>query len=452
MFNLLNEGKFTEFLFYGASRSGKTFLILYWMICQAIAMKANSLIIREMFTSLFMGMLRQTLPAVLKAIAKINGVRKWEDLKVGGIQMFKYNYRDNTLSLFNGAYIQFASLRSSSDGKESSYDKILSTEWGHIFLDEVSEIDYAAVEALRSRLSQKFGGRNCILFALNPTSKLHWTYKRFFEHKSQDGTPIPEKIVRKMYIVHFKTSDNEQFVSEDYIDELEGLSAMNRQRFLDGEYQDVGQGKVFTRMTWLTRPDKDNICESLIYTDPSSSAKQGSDFKASVLLVRTLDSRIWMWDCRAVVGTTREMLENIYELYISAPMVPRIIIEKRQVPQDFQPTFERFCQEKGWTASIHWDTLNHGDKFTCIESTLEPLVNTGKFVFCKELQKCGCYEHIIDQFVRFGGHNVAKDDIPDATAKGTTFFNFNIARQRTEGNMKVFFYRRGKYTSFKQVT
>ena len=109
---------------------------------------------------------------------------------------------------------------------------------------------------------------------------------------------------------------------------------------------------------------------------------------------------------------------------------------------------QRFQIDNRWTAPICWDTLNHGDKFSCIESTLEPLVNTGKFVFCNELQKCGVYEHIIDQFVRFSDTKTSdrKDDIPDACAKGVTFLNHNIVQQSRTDGAKVLFYRRGTLT------
>lgn len=74
MYNALNSGHYTSVLFYGASRSGKTFLILYWMIVQCIAYRANNLIVRNTFTSLQSGMILQTLPAVLNAIADITGI------------------------------------------------------------------------------------------------------------------------------------------------------------------------------------------------------------------------------------------------------------------------------------------------------------------------------------------------------------------------------------------
>lgn len=448
MYNLLNSDEYWEFLFYGTSRTGKTFLILYWLAMQALAYNANSLVVRNTFTALQMGMIKQTLPAVLNAIAKLNGYSRYEKMTVKGRRFVVYNGRDYVLTFFNGAYIQFASMRSSSGGDDSSYDKVLSTEWGHIFCDEVSEMDYAAIDTLRSRLAQKLPVTNKMLFALNPTSKAHWTYKRFFENKTVDNEPLLAEEIAGLFRMHFGPEDNKEFVSESYMRSLKSMSRIQRQRFFDGEYTDIGAGKVFTKFTFLPRPRASVITSAVIYTDPSAKDQKTSDFKASVLLVRTRDARIWLYDCRAVQGTSRQMIQNIYELYKISPIVPRIIMERKQLPLDFDITFAKFQQEKRWTCPLEWDTINHGDKFTMIESTLEPLVNEGKFVFCNDLQQCGCYEQLIDQFVRFSNARTSNkhDDIPDAAAKGTTFLNY-YDTEPAETPDEVLFWHRGSLTS-----
>ena len=456
MYNLLMDGRYTEVLFYGTSRSGKTFLILYFFIVAAIAFKCNCLVIRNTLTALTMGMINQTLPAVLNAIAKLNGVNGWENMEIKGKPFCRLDRKNNSLKFYNGGYIQFASLRSGGEAAAggAGYDKILSTEWGHIFCDEVSEIDYAAIETLYSRLAQKTAMHNTIIFALNPTTELHWTYKRFFEHKDLNGNPIGDEIVSHMFKMHFSADDNRQFVSKGYFEGLSRLSSTNRSRFLDGEYTRIGAGKYFRNFTWLNRPLPENVVECLIYTDPSAKDSKNDDFKASVSLVRTRDSRIWFWECRAVQGTSLQMIRNIHDLYKGAPVTPRIIIEKRQVPLDFAVTLDRYQREHRWTAPIVWDTLNHGDKFTCIESTLEPLVNSGRFVFCNELQSCGAYEQVVHQFVMFSNkpsNRDTKDDIPDACAKGTTFLNAGMASGIVEADDDVIFYRRGTFTSTSQM-
>ena len=82
MYNMLMSRRYREFLFYGASRSGKTFVIVYFLIVQCMVYGANCLVLRKTFQSLSDGMLSQTVPAVLKAIATHNKLSSIDVLRV----------------------------------------------------------------------------------------------------------------------------------------------------------------------------------------------------------------------------------------------------------------------------------------------------------------------------------------------------------------------------------
>lgn len=432
MYNQLNENKWKEVLFYGSSRSGKTFVILYWLIVQAVVYEANSLVLRYLFTSLQLGMLQQTLPAVLKAIAEHNGYKTIDKVVMkGGKPFCKFNGKDNYLMFFNGAYIQFSSLRGSSDGN-TTFDKILSSEWGHIFIDEVSEVEERAIDVLRTRLAQKLPIRNKLLFALNPTRKSGWTYIRFFKHETREGLAIPQKTIDTFLVVKFSLNDNMENVAEDYKETLESMSTLQRKRFLDGDYFDESEGEIFKKINWSDTipafkfPEIHEWTDIIIYTDPSAKESKVNDFKATVMLGKARN-KIWLIDVRAVQGTSLQMLENIRELYHLSPnpMITRIYMEKKQVPLDFKTTFESFQEETGWVCPLQWDTRNMGDKFTAIESTLEPMFNYDKFVFNSDLKDTNRGEQAVNQFLFFSRKVdlTRKDDIPDACAKGCSLLN-----------------------------
>lgn len=434
MYDRLNDGQWREVLFYGSSRSGKTFLILYWMVVQCIVYRANCLILRNLFTSLQIGMLSQTLPAVLRSIAELNGYRSIDKVVMrDGSPFCKLDRVKNVLRFFNGAYIQFSSIRGSSD-RDSAYDKILSSEWGHIFVDEVSEVDERSVDTLRSRLAQRLDVPNKILFALNPTRKSGWTYVRFFKHEDRDGMSIPDRIVERFLVVKFGINDNLENISEDYKASLESMSALQRKRFLEGDYFDESEGEVFRKITWSGSTPAHGLPKNgeweglLIYTDPSATDNRNSDYKASVLLGRAR-GMIWLLGVRAVQGTSRQMMDGIWELYRESPVpeMTRIVMEKKQVPLDFRVTFEKFQESKGWVCPLEWDTRNMGNKFTMIESTLEPLFAYGRFVFNEKLKYESVGEIAINQFLFFSAKEdrTRHDDIPDACAKGTTLLNRN---------------------------
>jgi PBSX family phage terminase large subunit len=431
MYNALNSGLYSEALFYGASRSGKTFLIIYWMIIQSVVYGANCLVARNTLSSMVSGMIRQTMPAVLKAIAKLNGKRKIEDVVMSNGRKFcEFNGRDFILKFFNDAYIQFASLRGSAD-TETSYDKILSTEWGHIFVDEVSEVDEQAIDILRSRLAQRLDVRNMMLFALNPPSKLHWTYVRFFEHRTRDGEPIKEDRYDRFLRMHFSMEDNKKYIAESYEETLRGASSMQRKRFYDGQYADEAEGEIFREITWGKTPAPEELQKVVIYTDPSAKDQKTNDYKATVML-GLAHNKVYLLDLRAVQGTSKQMLENIYELYYNSPIPnPYLYMENKQLPLDFKVTYEQFQSQRNWVCPMAWDERQMGDKFTMIESTLEPLFSQKRFIFCEKVRDSGVCEVAIDQFVRFSKkiNKDRKDDIPDACAKGTSILMRDIRPQ-----------------------
>lgn len=445
MYNRLNDDKYNECLFYGSSRSGKTFLILFWMISQSVIRKANCLILRNVLTSLQTGMIRQTLPAVLKSIASHNGLNKVEDLVApNGKRFCVYDKKENILRFFNGAYIQFGAIRGSSD-VSSTYDKILSTEWGHIFVDECSEVDELAIDTLRTRLAQKLDVTNKMIYALNPTTKSHWTYVRFFKRENREGLKLDPAVTDRFLVVHFSVLDNREYLSADYVNTLSQLSALQRKRFLSGEYSDESEGEIFDHIPWGPVPSQ--LFDSLIYTDPSAKDNESCDYKASVLLASAAD-KIYLLGVKAVKGTSLQMMYNIFELFKMSPVPPRIVMEKKQVPLDFDTTFARFQSETGWNCPLTWDTRNNGNKFMNIESTLEPLFRNGRFIVNEELKGSPEGELLVEQFIFFSRkyNKNRKDDIPDATAKGASLLNREMTSMKfTQWPM---FYRRGTRVTF----
>ena len=439
MYNLLMSRKYREFLFYGSSRSGKTFVIVYFLIVQCIVYDANCLILRKTFQSLVDGMLSQTVPAVLSAIAKHNGISSMDIAKVGGKKFVRYVGTKQSLVFFNGHYIKFFSmLGKTSRDAESKYDTILSTEWGHIFADEISELTWQPISKLYSRLCQLLKDEfpNYILFALNPSLKSHWNYKRFFKHEEiGTGNKLEQSIIDRFYVIKFNTSDNEGNISSEYQQTLLNASRIDRKRFLDGDYYDEREGEVFTKINWAKLPEWDKFRKLLIYIDPSAKDTAKSDYKACVLLGITNQS-VWLIGVHAVQGSTYEMLEGLYDLYMMPPVPPDIIIENKQIPFDFDDTIASFEEEKGIIFPLEKDNRNNGNKYMMIESTLEPMFRNNRFFFNEDMKDTDMGDLTVDQFINFSYSSSEKDDIPDAVAKGTSLINRYRIQQNPE-NKKI---------------
>ncbi|MBQ2033577.1 MAG: hypothetical protein II217_04275, partial [Alistipes sp.] len=155
--NLLDDTIHDKLLFLGGSGSGKSFVIVYKMVRDALRYGAPILIARDKLVDLTLGVIDQIIPAILQLIASANGQDDWRNWKIDGLKFATWSERKTKLTFCNGGYIRFAGL-SKRDQSESGSDKILSPSWLHIFVDEVSEQEWETIELLITRLRYKVDG------------------------------------------------------------------------------------------------------------------------------------------------------------------------------------------------------------------------------------------------------------------------------------------------------
>ncbi|MEG0381252.1 MAG: PBSX family phage terminase large subunit, partial [Kurthia sp.] len=98
-----------------------------------------------------------------------------------------------------------------------------------VWLEEASEIKYAGYKELILRLRTKKQSLH-ILLSTNPVSKDNWVYQHFFKNEEKDITFIDETDFYEQRIikiddlyVHHSTVDDNPFVPETYIKELDNM-------------------------------------------------------------------------------------------------------------------------------------------------------------------------------------------------------------------------------------
>ena len=91
---------------YGGSRSGKTFYAFLVAVKRAIKYPGSyGLVFRKTLSSLKIGMLNQTMPALWKEFAKLNGGIHPYDADICGTPFVTFNKSENILTFFNGSKI-----------------------------------------------------------------------------------------------------------------------------------------------------------------------------------------------------------------------------------------------------------------------------------------------------------------------------------------------------------
>ena len=173
----------------------------------------------------------------------------------------------------NGSEVWFGGL----DDKDRT-EKILGNEYASVFLNECSQIGYAARNLSLTRLAQKCpldsGDGDLKLKAYydcNPPGKGHWIYKLFFELREPE---TKFNVGRADYAqLQMNPVDNEENLPVDYLDSLRKLPPRMRLRFYEGAFLEEVSGALWTLETiekWRTEtiPDMQRI---IVAIDPSGA-------------------------------------------------------------------------------------------------------------------------------------------------------------------------------------
>jgi phage terminase large subunit-like protein len=246
-------------MLFGGSRSGKTFTLVRAVIVRALkAENSRHIILRFRFNHIKSSIVMDTLPKVIK----LCWPGLWEKCKLDRTDWY--------LTLPNGSEIWFGGL----DDKERT-EKILGQEYATIYLNECSQISWAARNMAMTRLAQRCGLTLKAYYDCNPPGQSHWSYRVFvkkIDPDSKESLPNQERYASLL----MNPGDNTDNLPEEYIQELQALPERMRQRFLDGKFLAANDNALWSvdtfdrcRILDGNTPDYQRI---VIAVDPSGSS------------------------------------------------------------------------------------------------------------------------------------------------------------------------------------
>lgn len=243
-----------NFMLYGGSRSGKTFIIIYSMVIRASRVKSRHAILRLNFNHAKRAIWLDTLPKVMELC--------FPDLP------YDPNSSDYFITLPNGSEIWVGGL-----DEKKRVEKILGQEYSTMFFNECSQIPKESISTALTRLAEKNNLKNKAFYDENPPSKRHWSYWQFIRHfDPKDQRELdPKKYVSML----MNPGDNLENIDEDYLTEiLDELPERERRRFRDGEFLEGEEGAIY----YAFNEDEHIIeCEY----DPRYPIWTGHDFNVS---------------------------------------------------------------------------------------------------------------------------------------------------------------------------
>jgi phage terminase large subunit len=220
---ILQNPSVRRVLFDGGARSTKTVLICAWLLVQA---------------GTYAG------ARILCARKHRNAAQKslWDDTfrkLLTGRRDFRMLDSEMEIRASNGSLIRVDGL-----DDQDRVDKVLGTEYAHIFFNEATQLSWPTVQTVLSRLAQHVPGmpaRKAILDC-NPKNQRHWLYKAGVLHIDPDkGTPLADADAWAR--LHWTPYDNPHLPA-DALATLESLTGTQRRRLLNGEWCE-SEGAVY---------------------------------------------------------------------------------------------------------------------------------------------------------------------------------------------------------------
>lgn len=384
--NKLVASSATHCMLFGGSRSGKTFLTIRNIILRALkAPDSRHAILRFRFNHIKSSIIYDTFPKVMKiAFPEI----EW-----------KLNRTDWFATLPNGSEIWFGGL----DDKER-VEKILGNEYVTIYLNECSQISYASVQMVLTRLAQKTymniqGVEQKLLkprmfYDCNPPSKGHWTYKQFIK-KEDPEAKVPLLNPSNYISFQMNPKDNEQNLSDEYLETLNSMSSKMRKRFLEGEFTDDNPNALFKYETfdkWRAE-EAPQLLRVVVAVDPSGSeGNDGSDAIGIVVAGLGVDGNVYVvedctinaapaiWGNVAVTAFDRNKADVVVgEVNYGGAMVKYVIQTSRPHTPFMQVTASRGKHVRAEPISVLYEDgkVRHLGKFEELEDELLDFSTTG---------------------------------------------------------------------------
>src|SRR5690554_106853 len=167
-----------------------------------------------------------------------------EKLEMLNIDEFANIQNDRITFNHNDGKIVFKGIKTSS-GNQTAKLKSLKN-FSCFILDEAEEEnDEASFDKINLSIRAK-DVDNIVIIILNPTTKQHWIYKRFFE--STGVQPGWNGVKDNVCHIHTTYKDAIEFVPEDYLHELKLLEQRNPEKFehiILGGWLEAAEGVVF---------------------------------------------------------------------------------------------------------------------------------------------------------------------------------------------------------------
>jgi phage terminase large subunit len=167
--------------------------------------------------------------------------------------------KDEIINRRTGSRIMFKGIKTSSGNQTANLKSITGlTTW---ILDEAEELDDEQVFDKIQRSVRKKGKKNKIIIIMNPSTKDHWVYKRFFE------TPVVKPgwngTKGNVCYIHTTYEDNKENLSQDFLQDIFETKIRRPDKYeheIMGGWKEKADGVIFDNWTTGQFVNLDRMC------------------------------------------------------------------------------------------------------------------------------------------------------------------------------------------------
>ena len=318
---LKNKGKY--FVITGGRGSGKSFSVTVCILMLTYEKGHKILYTRYTMTSAN----KSIIPEFL------------EKIEIMGLQDVFEVTKDKIINKLTDSVIMFSGIQTSSGDQTANLKSIngLTT----FVLDEAEELtDEKKFDDINLSIRTKGVQNRCIVI-MNPATKEHFIYGKFFEARGVQGGSNTQK--GNATYIHTTYLDNIENLDDEFIAECEDMKLRNPEKYkhqILGGWLDRAEGVIFT--DWEIgdfRTDSDSIFgQDYGFSNDPSSLIEGSICKKT--------KRIWLKEHLYEKGLTSQQLEHANRRYAKDSLIvcdnadPRLWQSLRATGLNMTPTLK----------------------------------------------------------------------------------------------------------------
>ena len=223
---LVNDSRY--YIITGGRASGKSFSVNLMLVLMTYEANHTILFTRYTLTSAYVSIIPEF-------IEKIELLDKFDDFHIT---------KDEIINIRSGSKIVFKGIKTSSGDQTANLKSITGvTTW---VLDEAEELTDEGTFDKIDLTIRETKNQNRIILILNPTTKEHWIYQRFFEDKViQEGSNTEKDNIT---YIHTTYQDNLKNLSESFLKQIEELKVRRPLKYkhaIMGGWLDKAEGVIF---------------------------------------------------------------------------------------------------------------------------------------------------------------------------------------------------------------